>query len=141
MLLIAAMYCSSIGVPHMYLASLDVGTAKAVYVHSPILRDKIPTQRKPPTCKKKELHPGIQPIIKYPLDIRFPQQIVHLCIYKILEKELEIQHVGYFLVFSEVIMEFIHCGKVLLLSGSFDGLYCSHVEKVLSRIQKAGDLA
>lgn len=38
-------------------------------------------------------------------------------------------------------MDFIQCGKVLLLSGSFDGLYRSHVEKVLSRIERTGDLA
>lgn len=40
-----------------HLASLDFGIAKTVYVQYPILRDKIATQRKTPTCKQKELHP------------------------------------------------------------------------------------
>lgn len=43
MLLTASMYDSSVGVPHMYLASLDIGTTKTVCVQSPVLRDKIPT--------------------------------------------------------------------------------------------------
>lgn len=48
-----------------------------------------------------------------------------------------------FSVFSEVIREFIHCGKVLILTGCLVGLYCSHVEKVLSRmlLQQQTDLA
>lgn len=57
------MYCGSIGVPHIYLASVDFGIAKTVYVQYPVLRYKIPTERKTPTCKQKELHPGIQAII------------------------------------------------------------------------------
>lgn len=39
---------------------------------------------------------GIRPIVKRPLDKCFPQQIVFLCICKILEKELEIWCMGQF---------------------------------------------
>lgn len=43
------MYCGSIGVPHIYLPSVDFGIAKTLYVRYPVLIDKIPTERKTPT--------------------------------------------------------------------------------------------